>query len=302
MIEAQHKPKTTAQRCAHQSLSSGCADRREARDRHGVCARARPRADQNVHAEILERGIEDLFDVRQQAVDLVDKEDLVGADVGEHAREVELLLKNRPGGLLEAGAELRSNNGCQRGLPQTRRAVQQHVIHCFAAMSGRLDRNRQVFFELRLTGEIRQALRAERCLKLPLTFERRRRNYALIAQLPIYRTSSSERRKRGSKSSPTPADFAFLTAPSAAARLHPRLMSADKTSCSTVLNGGAGRAAVALAVAAMPMLSSLSFSSRTMRSAVFLPTPGIRTSCSTWPVRIAVTRSAVLRPESRSEE
>ena len=40
-------------------------------------ARARARAHQDIHAEILQRRVEHLLHIRQQAVDLVDEEDLV---------------------------------------------------------------------------------------------------------------------------------------------------------------------------------------------------------------------------------
>ena len=69
---------------------------------HGVRARARSGADQDVHAEILERRVEHLLDVRQQAVNLVDEEDLALLDVAENAGEVEFLLQNGSGGLLKA--------------------------------------------------------------------------------------------------------------------------------------------------------------------------------------------------------
>ena len=46
-----------------------------------------------------------------------------------------------------------------------------------------------------------------------------------------------------------------------------------------------------------PNPSSLSFNSSTIRSAVFLPTPGMRTSSSTCPPRMASMMAAVARPD-----
>ena len=105
VVQPQHQAEAAAQRRAHQALARGGADGGEARDGQRVRARARSGADQNVHAEILERRVEHLLDVGQQAVNLVDEEHLARADVAEDAGQVELLLQNRTGGLFEADAQ-----------------------------------------------------------------------------------------------------------------------------------------------------------------------------------------------------
>ncbi len=76
MIEAQHQAEAPSQRSAHQTLARGRADGCESRDGHGVRARARAGADQNVHAKIFERRIEDFLHVGQQTMNLVDEEHL----------------------------------------------------------------------------------------------------------------------------------------------------------------------------------------------------------------------------------
>ena len=75
-IQPQHQPEAPAQRRADHPLPRGRADGGEALDLHRMRARARSRADQDVHAEILQRGINHLFHVRQQAVNFVDEENL----------------------------------------------------------------------------------------------------------------------------------------------------------------------------------------------------------------------------------
>ena len=93
VIEPQHQAETSAQRRADQTLTRGCADGGELRDRHGVRARAGSGSDQDVHAEILERRVQHFFDIGKQPVDFVDEEDLARANVGEDAGEIELLLQ-----------------------------------------------------------------------------------------------------------------------------------------------------------------------------------------------------------------
>ena len=102
MIEAQHQAEAPAQRRAHQPLARGGADRGEVWDCDGVRARARSCSNQDVHAEILQRRVQDFLHVGKQPVNFVDEEDLARANIGEDAGEVQLLLQDRPGGLLES--------------------------------------------------------------------------------------------------------------------------------------------------------------------------------------------------------
>ncbi len=95
-------------------------------------------------------------------------------DVGQHAGEIEFLLQNRPGGLLEADSQFGRDDGGERCLAQAGRAVQQHVIHGFAALLGGFDGDGEIFLELRLAGEVVQLGRTERGFKLSLAFQRRR--------------------------------------------------------------------------------------------------------------------------------
>lgn len=94
-IQAQNQSEAAAQRGADESLASGRADAGEPLDVHRDGARAGSGADEDVHAEILEGGIDHFLDVRQQAVDFVDEEDFAFLDVAEDADEVEFLLQRR---------------------------------------------------------------------------------------------------------------------------------------------------------------------------------------------------------------
>ena len=85
-IQPQHQPEAAAQRRADQALPRGGADRRELRHGHRMRARARTRAHQNIEPEILQRRIQHLFDIRKQAVNFVDEENLARLDVAQDAR------------------------------------------------------------------------------------------------------------------------------------------------------------------------------------------------------------------------
>src|SRR5687768_726680 len=143
------------------------------------------------------------------------------------------------------------------------------MIERLASKSSRLNGDGQILFEFGLAGEVRQPLGTKADLELPLFISRRCRDDALFTH---QRTSSSARRNNGSNVSPAPAAEALRIAVSAAARWQPRFVSAESTSVSISVN----RTGFSIATGAPPpRSSSLSFSSRTMRSAVFLPIPGI---------------------------
>ncbi len=169
-IQPQHQSEAAAQRRADQALPRGGADGREALDVHRHRARAGTRADQDVHAEIFERGVNHLFHVRLQAMDFVDEENFALLNVAQDAHQVEFLLQHRTRGLLDAHAQLGGDDPGERGLAQAGRAVEQHVIHGLAAVFRGFDGDGEILLDLGLAGEIGQAVRAERGFELPLLF------------------------------------------------------------------------------------------------------------------------------------
>ena len=114
MIQAQHQTEASAQGSAHQTLPRGGADGGEVRNGNGMRARARARANQNIHAKVFQRSVEDLLYIRKQAMNFVDEENLTRMDVGEHARQIELLLENGAGGLFKIDTEFAGDNRRER--------------------------------------------------------------------------------------------------------------------------------------------------------------------------------------------
>ena len=236
------------------------------------CVRAPgPGADQDVDAEVLERRVEHLFHVGQQAVDFVDEEDLARSDVAQDAGEIELFLQHGSGGLVKGDVQLLGDDGGEGGFAEAGRAVEQDVVHGLAALAGGFDGDGEVFFELGLAGEIGQAARAQAGFELRVFVLRGGGNEPRSGMSDsAYRTNSRARRNRGSNPRRAPAALALRTAASAAGRAQPRFSSAESTSSSIGESAGGAGAAASPPVAA----GSLSRSSSTMRSAVFLPTPG----------------------------
>src|SRR6185369_943503 len=97
-----------------QARARGRADERERRKVERHRPRRGPLADDDVEAEVLERRIEDLFDRRVQAVDLVDEEDVARLERGEDRGEVAFALDRGPRNGADADAELLADDVGER--------------------------------------------------------------------------------------------------------------------------------------------------------------------------------------------
>src|ERR1017187_2489380 len=277
--------------CSSSTLYGSRRSTRPKRPRRG--ARTRTGADDKIHAEILQRGIEHLFYVRQQAVNLIDEKYLVLVDVAKNGAKVLLFLQHWPCGGAEPHLQLLADDGRQRGLAEAGRPVEQHVVHGLAAQSGRLDGDAEVLLQFGLSYEIGQTARAKAHFKLQIFGLAGAGNQFPVGHvLPAYRTNSSARRKSGSNSAEPPAALALRTAASAFWRAQPRSHRAEIGRASSRERVPAG-----VGGASPPPEGILSRSSSTMRSAVFLPMPGMRTSLSTSPRRMALMSSGAASPD-----
>src|SRR5512138_398165 len=106
--------------------------------------------DDDVELIVFERGVEQFFELRLQAVDFVDEEDLFLAQVGEDGGQIALDLQGRTGCLLESDAEFVGDDGGQRGLAESGWTVEEDVVKRLTAASGGFDGDREVFLYLLL--------------------------------------------------------------------------------------------------------------------------------------------------------
>ena len=124
-------------------------------------ARAGPLPDDQVHAKILHRGIENFLERRLQAVNFVEKKKIARIERREHRGEVALFLEQRPGADFDGRAHFVRQNLRERGLAQARRPVEQHVIERLAARARRLHGDLQIFLHAILADVIAEARRAD---------------------------------------------------------------------------------------------------------------------------------------------
>lgn len=114
-LEAEEDAEARAQRGGQEAGSGGGRDEGEGVDAHDVGAGRGAGADHDVELVVLERGVEFFFHDGLEAVDLVEEEDLFGAEVGEDGGHVSLDLQGGAGGLLEGYVEFVGDDGGEGG-------------------------------------------------------------------------------------------------------------------------------------------------------------------------------------------
>src|ERR1700722_2132442 len=97
-----------------------------------------------------------LFHRRTQAMDLVDEKHITLFEIGQKRGEFASLGDHRARSGTKADAEFARDDLRQRGLAETRRADEQHVVKRLAALARGFDKNREVLARLRLADDFGQ--------------------------------------------------------------------------------------------------------------------------------------------------
>ncbi len=126
-------------------------------------------------------------------MDLVDEENVVLLQVREDRGQIAGLLDYRPGRRLQVRAHLVRHDDAERGLSETGRAVEQHVIERLAALESGLDEDLQILGHLLLTDVLTEPLWSETELVITLLRTQRdtfdERVSRVITHTPNYRRS-----------------------------------------------------------------------------------------------------------------
>ena len=118
-------------------------------------------------------------------MDLIDKEDVPRSEIGEQRRQIPLLLNRRPGSDANIDPHLVCDNPRKRGLPEPRRAVEQHMVERVSALFRRLDKNPQVFLHLVLADILRHRLRAERIFYVVVLLGHPRGKHSIFLKIQL---------------------------------------------------------------------------------------------------------------------
>ena len=99
-------------------------------------------------------------------MDLVDKEDVVFAQVGEYGREVTRTFDRGAARCADGDAHLVRDDVRQRGLAEAGRAIEEEMVERFFALPRRFDGDADVFLGALLAGELVEHARPQRDLDI----------------------------------------------------------------------------------------------------------------------------------------
>ena len=135
-IEAENRAEAVPQGRAEQGKARGGADQGKLGQVQAQALGARPLADDDVQGEVFQRRVEYFLHGAVQAVDFIDEEDILAAEVGQDGRQVAGALDGRAGGGLDVDAHLGGDDVGQGGLAQAGRPVEQDVVDRLAPAFG----------------------------------------------------------------------------------------------------------------------------------------------------------------------
>jgi hypothetical protein len=98
-------------------------------------------------------------------VNLIDKEDVLTAQIGQYGGQVAGAFDGRPRCRLDVYPDFRGNDMGKAGLTQARRSVEQDVVECFATAAGGGNGYLEIFLGLVLSGKIGKVSRSETGIK-----------------------------------------------------------------------------------------------------------------------------------------
>src|SRR2546430_5403235 len=283
IVEPERDPEAVAQRRGEKARARRRADERERRQLERESTRGGSLAHHDVEPEVLERRVEDLLGGAAEAVDLVDEEDVARLDGGQDRGDV-LSLEGGPRDRADPDTELLTNDVREAGLAEPRRPDEENVVERFAAALRRVERDRELLLDAGLANELVEPARPEALLDLFLVVTQSRRQ-ELRGRVHAALFNASRTRSSGGRPEST----------SARARSASSSDQPSSTSASRATTWCSPEPSVTGTRSGSP---SFSFSSRTMRSAVFLPMPGIAWNRAESPRTIARRSSATGEPET----
>ena len=238
-------------------------------------ARRRPLADDEVELEILHRRIEDFLDRRIEPVNLVDEQHVARLEIGEQRGKIAGLGDHRARGGAEIDAQFARDDLRQRRLAEAGRPDEQHVVERFLARARRLDEHPQIGARLFLADEFGEPLRAQRGIDVVVALVGGHQAARACSFRQFLQALPDQRRGVGA--------FARAARRRGDRRGRLRLAVAEidqrRNRISTGLGARFSSSAPARCTTAGSISAkagALSFSSVTMRSATFGPTPGER--------------------------
>ncbi len=220
VVEPRDVAEAREQRRSEQARARRRADQREGLQRELQRRRVGALALHDVDAEVLDRGVEVLFDDGLQTVDLVDEEHVAPAELREQRRELALVFDGRAGREHELRVELLGEDAGHRRLAEAGRPAEEHVVERPAARVRGRDEDAEVLLELRLADVVVEARRTQGDVVAALLVEARRAERVVgVARGHRSCPRASRSRASGGRPSRSPCSARRATARSASAGL-----------------------------------------------------------------------------------
>ena len=275
------------------------ADERELLERYAYAARHGTLAGYDVQRVVLHCGIQHFFYAAVEAVYLVDEKYVALFEIGENGGKIRRPFYRRTGRHSYLRAELVGDDVRERGLAESRRAVQQDVVKSLSPRLSRGNEYAEVELDLVLPDIVRHTLRAESHLGF-VVFQRQTADNSFVVhnhriavstayfdginrrccKIMLYPMNLSAVAMRSD--TPLAVSFAFCTARTASV-----LDTPSDTSAKTASDTSASMLPPISVDASAISTATCSRRLSTMSSAVFLPSPFILDSVLMSPVAMA---------------
>ena len=157
VVEAVGDSESGAEGGTEEAGAGGCTDEGEAGEIQADGASGRALVDNDIDPEVLNGGVEILFDDFGQAVNFIDEEDISLLKSSEETGEIACFFDRGTRGGANGGIHFRAQDVGESGFPESRRSTEEKVIEGLGASAGGVEKDSKAILQLRLAGEVGEA-------------------------------------------------------------------------------------------------------------------------------------------------
>ena len=157
VVEAVGDSESGAKGGTEEAGAGGCTDEGEAGEIQADGASGRALVDNDIDPEVLNGGVEILFDDFGQAVNFIDEEDISLLKSSKETGEIACFFNRGTRGGANGGIHFRAQDVGESGFPESRRSTEEKVIEGLGASAGGVEKDSKAILQLRLAGEVGEA-------------------------------------------------------------------------------------------------------------------------------------------------
>ena len=157
VVEAVGDSETGAKGGTEEAGAGGCTDEGEAGEIQADGASGRALVDNDIDPEVLNGGVEILFDDFGQAVNFIDEEDISLLKSSKETGEIACFFNRGTRSGANGGIHFRAQDVGESGFPESRRSTEEKVIEGLGASAGGVEKDSKAILQLRLAGEVGEA-------------------------------------------------------------------------------------------------------------------------------------------------